>query len=233
MSPKKQPTPPTSNEVAVIVLTLLVVTAILAFLAIRGRTTPPPAKPQQQEEPLLFISKAIAQGADSLQLTETVRKICQRADIPENWLMCLVHMESKWKPSQSNLAGSGATGLIQFMPATAAANGYTTAQIKQMSITEQLPLIDKYLQGEIATHGGFYSFTDLYLAVLYPSARPYLKAKEFNRIVFPRGTTMYLQNRGLDFDNSGEVTIRDISRYLRNKYPQLHANIPQPHTKER
>lgn len=100
-----------------------------------------------------------------------------------------------------NAAGSGATGLIQFMPSTAEALGTTTEALARMSKVEQLVYVEKYFdqfQGKI--QGG--SVDDLYMAVLWPRAI----GKPEGYALFNQGTTAYEQNRGLDTNGDGQVT---------------------------
>src|SRR3546814_4426455 len=56
------------------------------------------------------------------------------------YLMAVMSFETggSFSPAQANNAGSGATGLIQFMPNTAAGLGTSTAALAQMSSVEQL-----------------------------------------------------------------------------------------------
>lgn len=108
-------------------------------------------------------------------------------------------------PSQKNNAGSGATGLIQFMPATAKQlTGADTkaAAIKilsEMSPVEQLDYVKKYL---MPFKGKLDTLEDVYMAVLWPKA----VGKDSDYALFKKGTTAYWQNRGLDIDKDGIVT---------------------------
>src|SRR5215203_1006885 len=64
-------------------------------------------------------------------------------------LMACMAWESgrSFDPGKKNLAGSGATGLIQFMPSTAKALGTTVAKLAAMSPVEQLNYVWKYFKG--------------------------------------------------------------------------------------
>ena len=63
-------------------------------------------------------------------------------------LMACMAFESgeTFSPSIKNAAGSGATGLIQFMPSTAVGLDTTTAQLAQMTATEQLEYVRRYFK---------------------------------------------------------------------------------------
>jgi hypothetical protein len=80
-------------------------------------------------------------------------------------LMDIMRFESGLKPWAVN-KDSKATGLIQFMPATAIGLGTTTAQLVDMSGVDQMHYVDKYFSGS----GPYASVTDLYLKVFYPYA---------------------------------------------------------------
>ena len=114
-----------------------------------------------------------------------------------------------------NQAGSGATGLIQFMPATA--KGLTGAESKEaaikiledMSPVEQLDYVKKYLA---PFKGKLNSLEDVYMAVLYPKA----VGKDSDYALFKRGTKAYWQNRGLDLDRDGVITKLEAASKVRD-----------------
>src|SRR3546814_21044933 len=62
------------------------------------------------------------------------------------YLMAVMSFETggSFSPAQANNAGSGATGLIQFMPNTAAGLGTSAAALAQMSPVEQLQYVEPY-----------------------------------------------------------------------------------------
>lgn len=82
------------------------------------------------------------------------------------WLENVMWIESKLNPQAVNKT-TGATGLIQFMPATAKALGTTVEALKQMSFEEQLEYVYLYLKPYI---GKMVSQVDVYLAVFFPVA---------------------------------------------------------------
>ncbi len=102
---------------------------------------------------------------------------------------------------------SGAVGLLQFMPSTLRAMGYTTQQAAAMSVSDQLnKLVKPYLETykrRVLSSG---DWLDLYLSVLYPAAI----GRPDNYVMFPPGTARYLQNKGLDIDKDGDVEKGDV-----------------------
>jgi hypothetical protein len=110
-------------------------------------------------------------------------------------------------PAQRNLAGSGATGLIQFLPATARQLGTTTEALARMTPEEQLAYVERYLQ---PYQGRLRSLQDTYMAVLMPAAI----GKPASHILFRAGTRAYDLNRTLDTAQTGRVTIGDTMRSI-------------------
>lgn len=84
----------------------------------------------------------------------------------------LIYYESGWDPSRVTTLGTGATGLIQFMPRTAEWLGVTTELLQTLSITEQLPWVKEYFRRQLESVGGRFtgSEADHYMLVFYPAA---------------------------------------------------------------
>ena len=83
-------------------------------------------------------------------------------------LMACIAFETgrSFSPTVRNGAGSGAIGLIQFMPQTAAALGTSVEQLAAMSAEDQLFVVDRYFRPwreKMRTLG------DLYCAILWPA----------------------------------------------------------------
>ncbi|MDP3527456.1 MAG: transglycosylase SLT domain-containing protein [Hoeflea sp.] len=127
--------------------------------------------------------------------------IARRLGMDPNHLMAIMAFETgrTFDPAITNRAGSGATGLIQFMPATAKALGTTTAQLAVMSAVDQLDYVETYLAPYKGKMGDLAS---AYMAVLYPRAVD----KEPGYVLFRKGSVAYRLNRGLDTNGDGAVT---------------------------
>lgn len=128
---------------------------------------------------------------------------CQPQD-----LLAVIYLESACKPAALNKTTS-AVGLIQFLPSTLRGLGYTAGvyQFQTLSAWEQLPWIERYLVGVSNAYGPLTDAIRLYLAVLYPAA-----LSNPSRVVFAAGSIEYQQNRGLDLDADGMITVDDIAR---------------------
>jgi hypothetical protein len=135
-------------------------------------------------------------------------------DVHPNWLGAVMQFESGFDPSRPNGAGSGAMGLIQFMPSTARKLGTTTAALSRMTFQEQLPYVIKYF-GEKA---GLRSLEDTYLKVFYPK---YIHAP-LDTVVASEGEDVYIQNVGFDSPDpkkrKGYITVGDITSTIRAVY---------------
>lgn len=67
---------------------------------------------------------------------------CHKRGWNPDGLVAFISSESGWDPTAEN--PSGATGIGQIIPVTAKALGTTTAELKRMSVREQLPYVFKY-----------------------------------------------------------------------------------------
>ena len=102
-----------------------------------------------------------------------------------------------------NAAGSGAVGLIQFMPSTAAALGTTTAALAAMTPEAQLDYVTCYFKPWV---GRLKNLGDIYGAILWPGRI----GRGDDYVLFdkadPNRPKLYIQNRGLDFNADGKIT---------------------------
>lgn len=134
-------------------------------------------------------------------------------EVSVDFLMSAMAFESgeTFSPSIRNAAGSGATGLIQFMPATAKGLGTSTAKLAAMSATDQLDFVQLYFQ---PFSGRLFTLTDVYMAILFPVAVG--KGPDF--VLFRAGTIAYRQNAGLDTNGDGLITAAEAAAHVRQKY---------------
>lgn len=140
--------------------------------------------------------------------------ICDELEIEANHLMAAMAFETAetFSPAIKNAAGSGATGLIQFMPKTAEGLGTTTDALAAMSAVEQLDYVKKYFE---PYKGKCKSLSDVYMAILWPAA----VGKPEDHVLFDRATrpTTYEQNRGLDSDGDGQITKSEAAAKIQAK----------------
>lgn len=103
---------------------------------------------------------------------------------------------------------TGATGLFQFMPATARELGYTTEQIQNMNAAEQLEVYDQYL-GRWNYNGSNH------LGVM--QAAPAYASRPETYVAYRRGSPAWYANPGWRPANGGDITVGSINDYYRGQ----------------
>jgi hypothetical protein len=160
------------------------------------------------------VGGAIAWGKKvSPEFKAKVVKISGELGIDPSHLMACMAFETgeTFSPSIRNGAGSGATGLIQFMPSTARGLGTSTDALAGMTAVQQLDYVKKYFQ---SSKGRLKTLEDVYMAILYPAAI----GKDKDSTLFAEGTTAYRQNSGFDANRDGKITPAEVSAKVREKY---------------
>ncbi len=134
-------------------------------------------------------------------------------------LLTVLYSESSLNPKAKN--SSGAVGLMQFMPSTLKELGYTTADIENMTASEQLDVVQKYFEKNNYYHKGEkLSAAQLYAMVLAPG-----RAK--GEIMYTQGKDglAYTQNEGLDKDDNGTIAMGDLDKHLQNKNTEMQESL--------
>jgi len=174
--------------------------------------------------------KGIEKGAYSLpkhvtddkEFMDGVDALAKELEIPIAYLWAVMGFETggTYDPGQYNIgkdgtkeSGSGAVGLIQFMPATLKEWGVTSEQAAKMTRMEQLKLVRKHLKRW--TKPGD-DFRDVYMSVFYPWAL----GKSSDTVLFEKGTKLtgkeYSQNEGLDLNGDGKITKEEASTKIKD-----------------
>ncbi len=145
-------------------------------------------------------------GQLDTELQAKIVEVAGRLGINPEWLRAVIAFETghTFSPSVQNMAGSGATGLIQFMPKTAASLGTSTAALAAMTAVQQMEYVYRYLA---PFRGRMNTAEDVYMAVLSPSA----VGKGSDYVLFSAPSIAYTQNRGLDLNRDGKVTKREAA----------------------
>jgi hypothetical protein len=149
-------------------------------------------------------AKKIAWGSKvSSTFKDRVLWIADALDVNPDYLMACMHWESggTFRADIKNAAGSGATGLIQFMPSTARGMGTTTAALAKLSAEDQLRYVYEYFRPYA---GRLHNLGDVYMAILWPKG----VGKPDHYVLFDRSKTptTFRQNAGLDVNKDGLVT---------------------------
>ena len=179
----------------------------------------------------LFLKEKAATYIPNInEFEQKVNRVSTDLDIAPSWLMAVMYSESKFNPAALNFRGSGATGLIQIMvPALKDINirlgtKYYMKDLKQMGALDQLDLVAAYLSIQKERYRGYNNLTDLYLAILFPKA---LSSMDKNYTLYASPSRAYKQNRGLDENQDGRVTILDIDQRMERMFADAyHAPVP-------
>ncbi|MFZ0321403.1 MAG: transglycosylase SLT domain-containing protein [Candidatus Sulfotelmatobacter sp.] len=157
--------------------------------------------------------KKIAWGAKvSAAFKAKVIKISANLGVDPDFLMSAMAFESAetFSPSIKNAAGSGATGLIQFMPSTATALGTSTTALAAVTAEDQLDYVEKYFnpyKNKLST------IEDVYMAILWPSAI----GQPNSYVLFSKPSAAYTQNAGLDANKDGDITKEEAAAQVKGK----------------
>jgi hypothetical protein len=97
------------------------------------------------------------------------------------------------------------------MPATATGLGTTSDRLAAMTSEEQLDYVQKYFAPR---KGRLQSLEDVYMTILYPAAIGTAPAA----VLFSGDSKAYAQNKGLDADHDGSVTVAEAAAKVRAKF---------------
>ena len=166
---------------------------------------------------LMYKAKEYIPAAESFTLE--VEKTAQKLNLRTEWLMALIDSESEFNMLGKNRKGSGAFGLLQWMPST-----FEEMDIDKVSTSplRQLKYVEQYLNLQQKRFGNFDNFTDLKLSVLYPRA----VNKSNNFVLYQKPNRAYYQNKGLDWNKDGRVTVGDIEGKMKRRYPKVYQAEP-------
>jgi hypothetical protein len=120
-----------------------------------------------------------------------------------DWFMACMAFETgrTFSPKVKN-PGSSATGLIQFMEATAAELKTTTRALAAMTAEKQLEYVWLYFRDRIRQRGPITRLTDCYMAILNPVAM----GQPDSFAMWVKGSRAYAANAGLDTNKDHQIT---------------------------
>jgi hypothetical protein len=175
---------------------------------------PAPAEPTGRP-PLIWGARVSQLFRDRVWWIADTLSEAQGAPFDGSKLMACMAWETgeKFTASVKNMAGSGATGLIQFMPSTAKELGTSTAALARMTAEDQLNYVYKYFRQKIKERGPVTTLEDMYMAILWPAA----VGKPATYPLFTKGIA-YRQNAGLDSNKDGTVTKYEAAAHVRAKF---------------
>jgi hypothetical protein len=208
-----------TRRISGLLLLLAMSHGLTHWLSSRPSGLPSPSR--GEEQPLYLLDQAAAHLSDAPAFEQKVRAMARALAVAPEWLMAVMYAESGFDPAVMNRQGSGAVGLIQFMPATAGELRISSARLREMAPLAQLDYVHAYFEQVRQRYGPYQDLTDLYLAVLYPKAR----GQDFCYTLYARPHQAYRQNAGLDENQDGRVTITDIDRRLRRLFPTAYVAL--------
>ncbi|MDA3910960.1 MAG: transglycosylase SLT domain-containing protein [Bacteroidales bacterium] len=153
-------------------------------------------------------------GPDKLSFLKKLVAISRKLKINPNWLLAVMNSESGINAQAVNQNG-GATGLIQFMPATAEWLGTSTSTLYRMSRVQQLDYVYKYYQKWLQSGKQIKSYEDLYMLTFYPYA-----TNQGNSYVFgSERSSDYAKivsdhNPGMDLSKDGLITKAEFKQWI-------------------
>lgn len=150
-------------------------------------------------------------------------EVAAKLNCNANDLLAMMYSESGLNP---NIKGkSGSVGLIQFMPSTLSANGYSSKQVESMSGVQQLDVVADIL-GKSKAMSGFSANDKINAGDLY--AICFLPAAAKNDILCSSSGKLnwaYKANSGLDLNSDGTISKADLAARLNKKYSEMRSAI--------
>ena len=143
---------------------------------------------------------------------EKTKQVAQRIGCNYKDLLAVMNSESGLNSKAVNKKG-GATGLIQFMPATAKALGTTTDALRNMSPEQQLDYVEKFYSMQrknFVKSNRKLSAGDLYTLTFMPA---YVNKE----VLTTKGSTYYNANKGLDTNGDGQITKSELAQRVARK----------------
>jgi hypothetical protein len=172
-------------------------------------TPPPPvpSSPSSSSGVSLSGPSAARVGNDTEFLAE-VKRVAQKFKIKEGDLLGLMASESGLDPAADNGAY---VGLIQFSADSAKLVGTTQAALKKMTRAQQMKYVEKYLDWWGLPEGA--DAGQIYSVVFAPA----LASGDPNRVLYRKGEAAYRDNRWLDKNQDGTITVSELGGRIESK----------------
>ncbi|MBS2099194.1 transglycosylase SLT domain-containing protein [Carboxylicivirga linearis] len=140
-----------------------------------------------------------------------VKEVAMYLGVKPEHLMFLMWFETAHTLDHRITNRIGATGLIQFMPATAKGLGTTTDALRQMSNVEQMEYVKKHLS---FARGRYKDFVDLYCGIFWPAA---VGKPDTYRITSDK---VAMQNPLFDINRDRDIEKKEIRTALLKQIPR-------------
>ena len=198
-----------------------------------GRSEPPSSavnKPENQSEsgdgdeeeeeiPLTLAEPAKSLIGNDTEFLAKVDEVSQKIGANPADLLGLMASESGLNPHAVN-SSSGATGLIQFIPSTAASLGTSVGALRGMDRAQQMEYVEKFLVKTAPpnpTPGHLY--TSVFLPAFAKKPADYVIAKKggFTSDWGYHKPSWYSGNAGLDMNRDGSIQIEELGKRIKDK----------------
>lgn len=131
-------------------------------------------KQDTTDRKLTSVGKEIVKAyPKSEHIAYDIEQVCKRLNMNPFHLANIINFESagSFSPSQRNLAGGSAVGLIQFITKTAKDLGTTTSELASMTGPEQMKYVEKYFaKVKKQTGADLQKAEDIAMSVFFPLA---------------------------------------------------------------
>ena len=146
-----------------------------------------------------------------------VKSVATYLGVNPNFLLFLMWFETAHTlNSRIQNKTTGATGLIQFMPATARFLGTTTDELKRMPNFQQMDYVQKHLG---LFKGKYKDFVDLYCGIFWPAA---VGKPDSYRIT---SAIVAKQNPIFDIDKDNDIEKSEIRMALLKQVPSEYYSL--------
>jgi hypothetical protein len=150
------------------------------------------------------------------EFLKKVQEVAAFLGIDPNWLMFVMWFETGHTLNSHIQNSIHATGLIQFMPATAKGLGTTVEELKAMSNVRQLDFVQMHLS---PFKGKFRDFVDLYCAIFWPAS---VGKDDSYRIT---SDMVAVQNPIFDLNKDKDIEKAEIRAALQKQIPTEFKSI--------
>ncbi len=149
------------------------------------------------------------------EFIEKAQEVASRLEIPLNWLMGVIELETAGTFSPQITNHMGYVGLIQFGKQAAERIGTTREALVKMNAVEQLEYVYKYYAPYKAK---IQSYVDLYIATLFPVAlgKPNDFVLQYKHLTAQR---VAKANPLFDLNKDHKITVGEIETKLLERIP--------------
>lgn len=148
--------------------------------------------------------------AELTKLAEIIKRLNLPPVMIQDFMSCMAWETGEEFKANTRSPVSSATGLIQFMKATAIGLGTTVEALAKMTQVEQLEYVYLHFKPyakKISNLG------DLYMAIIWPVA----VGKPDSYVMWKTGDAQFVPNKGLDVNNDGIILRQECLHKVNNK----------------